>query len=81
MPMASAPAAVMKSSTPRPSLGRLRQTVFIAASALRGLSVDLLADEAAGEQRADHLGRGAAAQRAGQRQHVAVGALRRRRRG
>ena len=37
--MASAPAAVMKSSTPRPSgSGRLRQIVFIAASALRGLS-------------------------------------------
>jgi hypothetical protein len=31
---------VIKSSTPRPSgSGRLRQTVFIAASALRGLSM------------------------------------------
>jgi hypothetical protein len=38
--MASAPAAVMWSSTPRPSgSGRFRQMVFIAASALRGLLV------------------------------------------
>ena len=75
MPIASSPAGVMRSRTARPSAS-LRQIVLSALSARVWQVGDLLAREAAGEKRADHLGRGAAAQRAGQRQQVAVGALR-----
>ena len=65
----------MKSSTPRPSARQVAPDGVHRRVGLARAVDDVLADQAAGEQRAHHLGRGAAAQRAGQRQHVAVGAL------
>ena len=56
-------------------LGRLRQIVFIAASALRGLSMTCSRIRPRVSSAPTTLVGGAAAQRAGQRQHVAVGAL------
>jgi hypothetical protein len=60
MPIASSPAGVMRSRTPRPS-GSLRQMRFRRRVRLRHAVGDALGDEPAGEQRADHLGGGAAA--------------------
>ena len=74
MPRASRPAAVIRSRTPCPS-SALRQRRVECGIGRGGAVDDLLLGQPAGEQRGNHLGRGTAPERAGQRQQVAVRAL------